>query len=195
MIYILILLFIPIFFVGVITYSSTLFEYMINNNLDTVLLLIGVFVTIISLFVLFKSIMFIDKEDYTIIRLQNRVDAIIGILSFTLLLLFGVSLLVNSFINTMSYSKVLIAVAIIIIYVYVLYYYLFSKKQYPCKVVEIAKMNDKLYCVTLEHKDLGLKEVYYKTKPNLTKNKVYNCSYSNGLKLITKISNQIVEVK
>ncbi|MCR5224276.1 MAG: hypothetical protein K6C11_03930, partial [Bacilli bacterium] len=83
MIYLFILLFIPVFFVGFVMYVNNLYEYMINNNLDTVLLLIGVFVSIISIFIIFKLLGLIDKEDVKLLKFQKRIDAYIGLLSFS----------------------------------------------------------------------------------------------------------------
>ncbi len=195
MIYILILLFIPIFFVGVVTYSSTLYEYIFTGSFDTVILLIGIFASIISSFILFKSILFIDKEEYSLIRLQERVDAIIGLISFTLLFLFGITLIANTFVKGMNYPKLLIGVSLVVAYLYVIYYYFIQKKEYECKVIDITKMNDKLYCVTVENKEIGLHEMYYKTKPDIKKNTVYKCYYNKGCKILTNIDKEVVEVK
>ena len=195
MIYLLILLFVPLFFVGVVTYTSTVYEYIFTNSFDTVLLLIGIFASIISTFVVLKSILFIDKEDYLLIKLQERVDAFIGIISFTLLLLFGIALVVNTFVNNMVYSKLLIGVAIIITYLYVIYYYFIQKKLYVCNVIDVTKMKDKLYCVTVENKDLGIKEIFYKKDPMIKKNKLYNCYYNKGCNVLVKITNEVIEVK
>ena len=195
MIIILILLLIPIFFTGVTIYTSTLYGYMLNNELDTVLLLIGLFVSLISSFILFKSFILIDKEDYLLYKLHDRIDSIIGVISCTLLFLFGISLIVNSTLHEISYSKILIGSAIVLSFIFTIYYYFISSKVYNCKVIEIEHINKKFYCITLDNKELGIKEYYVKDKKDIKKNKTYKCFYSPGSKIITKIIGEVVEVK
>lgn len=193
MIYLFILLFIPVFFVGFVMYVNNLYEYMINNNLDTVLLLIGVFVSIISIFIIFKLLGLIDKEDVKLLKFQKRIDAYIGLLSFSLLFLLGIALMVNSFIGLLSYSKLILGTSLVCMYIYILYYYFLQRSVMIFKVEDMYKIKEDLYMVIFYNKEVGKVETY-ESKNTLKKNKSYKCLYNKGSNIILKISNEVIEV-
>ena len=62
MFYILILLLIPVFFVGIVIFTCTLVDYVFSNNLDVIFLMIGLFGTLISSFFILKEVGLIKKE-------------------------------------------------------------------------------------------------------------------------------------
>lgn len=194
MIYLFILLLIPTFFVGLVMYINTLYDYIINSNLDTVLLLIGVFTTIISIFILFKLIGLIDKDDIKVLKFQKRIDAYIGIISFTLLFLFGIALVINSFIGTLSYSKLILGASLVCMYLYIFYYYFLQNSIVIFKIEDMYKISDDIYMITLYNKDIGKVETY-ETNNKLKKNKSYKCLYNKGSNVILKISNEVIEVQ
>lgn len=194
MLYILILLLIPIFFVGMVIYISTIFDFMFTGNLDTVLLLIGIFGSSISGFIIMKEFSLIEFKNAKVLMIQRTIDSIIGLFSFTLLLLFGVSLIVNSLNTPINLIKLLVGVFIVLFYLYVVYFYVLNKKVYVCKLVDISKINDNLYLIMFDNKDLGIKDIYVKDKKGLKKDKSYKVFYSNSCKCITKIINEVIEV-
>ena len=194
MLYILILLLIPVFFVGIVIYTCTIFDFMLHNKLDMVLLLIGVFSTIISSFFALKEFSLLDIKNKNIIKLQKKVDALIGIFSFTLLFLFGVALIVNSILFKMDFSKLLLGIMFVSFYVYVIYYYVIQKKVYVCTISDITKVSDDLYLVLFNNKEIGVNEYYVKDKKGLKKDKSYKVYYSNANKCITRILNEVIEV-
>jgi hypothetical protein len=194
MIYLLILIFIPIFFVGTVIYGSTLYEFMMNGELDMVLLLIGLFASLISSFIILKEMSLIDLNDYKIIKFQRKIDGIIGIISFTLLFLFGVALIINSSVISFNYTKMFVGISIIFFYIYVIYYYVFNKNIYVFKLVSITKINDKLYLLQFENKEQGLQDYYFNTKDGFKKNKSYKVSFSKANNNIHKVLGEVIEV-
>ena len=60
----------------------------------------------------------IDINDYKIIKFQRKIDGLIGILSFTLLFLFGIALIVNSSVISFNYTKMFVGISIIFFYIY-----------------------------------------------------------------------------
>ena len=194
MIYLLILIFIPIFFVGAVIYGSTLYEFMMNGELDMVLLLIGLFASLISSFIILKEMSLIDLNDYKIIKFQRKIDGIIGIISFTLLFLFGVALIINSSVISFNYTKMFVGISIIFFYIYVIYYYVFNKNIYVFKLVSITKINDKLYLLQFENKEQGLQDYYFNTKDGFKKNKSYKVSFSKANNNIHKVLGEVIEV-
>jgi hypothetical protein len=194
MIYLFILLLIPLFFVGMVMYVNTLYDFVINSNIDTVLLLVGVFISIISIFILFKLIGLIDKEDIRLLKFQKRIDAYIGLISFTLLFLLGIALIINAFIDSLSYSKLILGSSIVSMYLYIVYYYFIQKSVVMFKVEDMYKLNNDLYMVILYNKDIGKVETY-ELKSKLKKNKTYKCLYNKGSNMILRISNEVIEVE
>ena len=57
MVYIIILVCIPIFFVGLTMYTYTMFDFMFNNNLDVALLLVSLFATLLTSYLTLKSLL------------------------------------------------------------------------------------------------------------------------------------------
>jgi hypothetical protein len=165
MIYLFILLLIPLFFVGMVMYVNTLYDFVINSNIDTVLLLVGVFISIISIFILFK-----------------------------LLFLLGIALIINAFIDSLSYSKLILGSSIVSMYLYIVYYYFIQKSVVMFKVEDMYKLNNDLYMVILYNKDIGKVETY-ELKSKLKKNKTYKCLYNKGSNMILRISNEVIEVE
>ena len=195
MIYLVILLLIPIFFVGTVIYVSTLYEFMMQNSLDTVLLLIGAFASLISSFIILKEIGLLDIHDYKIIRFQRKIDGFIGLFSFTLLFLFGIALVVNSTLTTINYPKVIFGIAIILFYSYVLYYYMFKRFIYLFKLESITKVNDKLYILSFENEKQGLQDYYTNTKEGFKKGKSYKVAFSKANNNISKVISEVIEVE
>ena len=194
MIYIVILICIPIFFVGLSMYMYTIYDFIINNNLDVALMLVSVFATILTSYLSLKEIGLLESNSYKVVKFQSRIDSIIGLVSFTLLLIFGIALIVNSFINTMNYSKLLIGLSIVFLYIYVIYVNFLYKKEYVFKIVSIDKLGDKLFLVTLDNKTTGLVEMYVDNKNGIKKDKSYKCYYNNLNKRLIKIINEVVDV-
>jgi hypothetical protein len=194
MIYLLILIFIPIFFVGAVIYVSTIYEFAMNGELDMILLLIGVFASLISSFIIFKEMSLLEIRDYKIIKFQRIIDGIIGVLSFTFLLLFGIALIINSSVISINYTKMLVGIAIIIFYIYVIYYYIFRKDIYVFKLISITKIKDKLYLYQFENKEQGLQDFYLDNKEKYKKNKSYKVSFSKANNNISKILGEVIEV-
>ena len=194
MIYIVILICIPIFFVGLSMYMYTMYDFIINNNLDVALMLISVFATILTSYLSLKEIGLLESNSYKVVKFQSRIDSIIGVVSFTLLLVFGISLIANNFINGMNYSKLLIGVSIVILYTYIIYINFLHKKEYVFKIIGIDKIGDKLFLVTLDNKTTGLVEMYLDNKNGIKKNKSYKCYYNNYNKRMVKILNEVVDV-
>ena len=195
MIYIIILICIPIFFVGITMYMYTLFDFMFNNNLDVALMLVSLFATILTSYLTLKELSLLESENYKVVKFQSRVDSIIGMVSFTLLLAFGISLIVNTSLNTFDYSKVLIGSAIIVLYLYVIFMNYIYRGECVFKIIDVEKVNDKLYIITLENESEGLLEMYLKEKINIKKNKNYKCVYNKYNKRVLKILNEVVDVK
>ena len=186
MTYLLILVFIPVFFVGIVMYLTTVYAYAFNNDLDLVLLLVGLISTIISSFVILKTAALIDFKSHKLIKLQSKVDAIVNIFSFTLLFIFGVALIINSVNNNMNVGKLIVGVGLSIFYVYVLYYSLFARIKETFELVDITKYN-KVYKLSFENKEHGSKNIYVKDKGNYEKGSKYICLYSVMFNDITKI--------
>ena len=195
MIYLVILLLVPLFFVGTVIYVCTLYEFMMNNSLDMVLLLIGVFASLISSYIIFKEISMLDINDYKIIKFQRKIDGIIGLFSFTLLFLFGISLIVNSTLTTINYPKMIFGIAIVVFYGYVLYFYMFKRFIYVFKLISITKITDKLYVLSFENKEQGLHDYYTNDKDAYKKGKSYKVAFSKANNNISKILNEVVEVE
>lgn len=194
MIYLLILLLTPVFFVGAVIYGSTLYDFMMTGELDMVLLLISLFASLITSFIILKEMSLIQLNDYKIIRFQRKIDGIIGIISFTLLFLFGIALIVNASVVSFNYAKMFIGISIIFFYIYVIYYYIFNKSIYVFKLINITKVNDKLFLFQFENKEQGLKEYYFDKKEGFKKNKSYKVSYSKANNNIHKILGEVIEV-
>ena len=195
MVYIIILVCIPIFFVGLTMYTYTMFDFMFNNNLDVALLLVSLFATLLTSYLTLKELSLLDGKTYKMVKFQSRVDSIIGIISCTLLFVFGVSLLVNTSLHGLNYSKLLIGVAIAILYLYIIYMNFINRKIEVFKIISIDKISDKVYSITLENKEEGLVEMYSTTKDNIKKSKFYKCSYNKFNKQVLKILNEVIDVK
>ncbi|MBR6073012.1 MAG: hypothetical protein IKP76_01645 [Bacilli bacterium] len=194
MTYLLILVFIPVFFVGIVIYLTTVYAYAFNNDLDLVLLLVGLFSTIISSFVILKTFALMEVKNHKLIKLQKKVDAIVNIFSFTLLFIFGVALIISSVKNNMNVGKMIVGIGLVLLYLYVLYYSLFARIITTFKISDITKYN-KVYLISLENKELGIREVYVKDKSKYKKGSEYNCSYSVMFNDIVKIKEEIKEDK
>ena len=194
MTYLLILVFIPVFFVGIVIYLTTVYAYAFNNDLDLVLLLVGLFSTIISSFVILKTFALMEVKNHKLIKLQKKVDAIVNIFSFTLLFIFGVALIISSVKNNMNVGKMIVGIGLVLLYLYVLYYSLFARIITTFKISDITKYN-KVYIISLENKELGIREVYVKDKSKYKKGSEYNCSYSVMFNDIVKIKEEIKEDK
>lgn len=194
MTYLLILVFIPVFFVGIVIYLTTVYAYAFNNDLDLVLLLVGLFSTIISSFVILKTFALMEVKNHKLIKLQKKVDAIVNIFSFTLLFIFGVTLIISSVKNNMNVGKMIVGIGLVLLYLYVLYYSLFARIITTFKISDITKYN-KVYLISLENKELGIREVYVKDKSKYKKGSEYNCSYSVMFNDIVKIKEEIKEDK
>ena len=194
MTYLLILVFIPVFFVGIVIYLTTVYAYAFNNDLDLVLLLVGLFSTIISSFVILKTFALMEVKNHKLIKLQKKVDAIVNIFSFTLLFIFGVALIISSVKNNMNVGKMIVGIGLVLLYLYVLYYSLFARIITTFKISDITKYN-KVYLISLENKELGIRELYVKDKSKYKKGSEYNCSYSVMFNDIVKIKEEIKEDK
>lgn len=194
MFYILILLLIPVFFVGIVIFTCTLVDYAFSNNLDVIFLMIGLFGTLISSFFILKEVGLIETKNYRLLKFQKKVDVYIGLISFTLLLMFGLSLIFNSVKNTMSAPRVFIGSSIIVLYFYVIYACFIEKKEYVCVVKDILKVSDNAYLVLLYNKELDINEFYVKDKKGLKKDKLYKVKYNKTSKCVTKILNEVIEV-
>ena len=190
MAYLLILTFIPVFFVGIVIYLTTLYTYAFKGDLDVVLLLIGLFGTIISSFVVLKTFALLAFKDFKLIKLQKKVDAVIGLFSFTLLFLFGLSLIISTMNTSINVGKLIVGIGLVVFYLYIIYYYFLARSKVIFELLDITKVNDKYYMLSFGNDKLGTKEVYVKNKDNYKKGEFYYCRYSDVFNDITKVLNK-----
>ena len=176
-------------------YVYTMFDFIFNNNIDVALLLVSLFATLLTSYLTLKELSLLDSTSYKVVKFQSKVDIIIGIISFTLLFVFGISLITNVIINGMNYPKILIGSFIVIIYIYVIYTNCIYKKDEVFKIIRIDKLGDKLFLLSLENNDEGLIDYYIDNKDNVKKGKLYKCSYNKFNKRVIKIINEVVDVK
>ena len=187
MTYLLILVFIPFFFVGLVVYCATVYQYALNGNLDVVFVIGGLLASLISSFIILKTFALMDLKGILFNRIQKRIDAIIGLFSFTLLFIFGIALIVNYIKVTPNIAKIILGIGICVFYLYIFYYYVLNKKRYLFTLKDITKINDKSYLFTFENEKQGNKEYYVKKKEGYTKGKKYICSYSTLFNDISRI--------
>ena len=173
----------------------SIYEFMFNNHFDTVLLIIGLFTSILSSYFGLKEFALLDTNSSFIKKLQSRIDSLIGVFSYTLLFFFGVSILVNSLINTIDYTKIFVGSCIIFLYLYVVYINFIYKQEEVFKLIDINKLDEKLYVITLNNDKIGLIDYYTNSKEGYKKNKVYKCKYNKYNNKITKVINEVYEVK
>lgn len=185
------LIIIPIISIALVFFISGLIPYALNNNLNTIYIVISTLVMIISSFLLPNSLNKMFKNSKFINNLNNHSSLCSSYISFILLFAFSICLLYNATVIEFNIIKLFIAVSIIILFCYV-NYLLFSSKESVLEIIDIDKENG-LYCVTfIDDKD---NVIEYYTKEKLKDNTNYKVIMNVHTKWIKRVISEVIVVK
>lgn len=185
---ILILILIPILFIFISLYIGCLNTFIIDNNMNTIILLISVLSMIIISFLLFKNIINIDKNNSNLYNINKKSDLYHNYFSILISLIFGIYLTIYAFIYN-KYMYLIISIFIIILFIYFTYISFFMYKKEEFELLDIIEIKEnRVYKLVLNNKEYGI--VNYYTNNNKYKiDSIYICLYNKKTKIINKICN------
>lgn len=185
---ILILILIPILFIFISLYIGCLNTFIIDNNMNTIILLISVLSMIIISFLLFKNIINIDKNNSNLYNINKKSDLYHNYFSILISLIFGICLTIYAFIYN-KYMYLIISIFIIILFIYFTYISFFMYKKEEFELLDIIEIKEnRVYKLVLNNKEYGI--VNYYTNNNKYKiDSIYICLYNKKTKIINKICN------
>lgn len=191
---ILLLLLTPILCICLSFYIFTLVEYITSGTMDTVVLLLTIMLSLILSFIDLKLLINSNKKDIYLLNMDNKINTIHGYFSFILLFIFGVSLLIRSFINNTNIYDFILGMLLIILFIYVTYEYIFSSKTDVFEIEDIEEYDDNISLIYLSLNDLIL-EYFVLNKDGYKKNGKYEVIYKPNLKYIKKIKGEVKDEK
>lgn len=185
---ILILILIPILFIFISLYIGCLNTFIIENNLNTIILLISVCAIIILSFIILKNIINIDKNNSKLYNINKKSDLYHNYFSLIISLIFAIYLIIYAIIYT-KYIYLIISIFIIILFIYFTYISFFIYKKEEFQLIDIIEIQEnRVYKLVFSNKEFGL--INYYTNNNKYKlNCTYICSYNKKIKIINKIIN------
>ncbi len=181
------LIIIPILSISLVVFISGMISFALNNDLNTIYIIISTFAIIVSTFFLPNSLYKMFKNLKFINNLNAHSNLCSSYISFLLLFMFSIALLINNTIYSFSIFKLFIAVAIIILFLYV-NYILFVFKEEVLEVIDIESENGLYFITFMDDKD-NIIEYYAKDK--LKENTHYKVLSNKYTKWIKKVMSEV----
>jgi hypothetical protein len=165
-------------------FISNIFEFMITNELNIIVILITVFLILICSLFLPQSLYDLFKRNKFIRNLDIRSNLFISYVSILLLFLFGISLIVNITLFDFSIFKCIVGISLILIFIY-FNYYIFTFKETVLEVMDVS-IEDNLNCITfIDDKDNLIE--YYTKDINIKSDTHYKVLYNKNTRWVKKI--------
>lgn len=190
---ILLLLLIPVFFVGLIMFIMTLVQYSLGNGLDTIIFLVGLFILTISGFIIPKFLFKLFPDKVFFMNQDNYASSTYSYFMFILLFMFGISNLVNSIIGGYKVLEFAVGIVIILLFLYVSINYMFKYEDIILELDSIDDDKNKNYCLNFYSEETGLIE-YYSKDGNYEEEKFYLVSFNKATRTIKKIKRKVINV-
>ncbi len=169
------LLTIPLFCLSFALYLMTLLNFIMLNEMDFVILSFTICSIFIFSFISFKLLIKTSEDtSFRLLNMDNNFINIYGFFSFNIIGLFGISLLVNTFINLFNPLNFGFGFCIILWYLYILYTYIWDNKEEILTISYIESINknidllyfDEDHCLYVRHNDIYQEEKKYLCKVN-----------------------------
>lgn len=187
---------IPMLLLGAISYIYALITYINSASLNAVMLLIGLFCLFISIFILLLNLPKKIKNTKFILNLENRSSSLFSYISIIILFLFGLTLVLNCFINKFNIISLTLGVIIIFVFFYTTYLFCFEKSKVVFEVQnKEAVPGTKIYCVDLVNDEYGLIEYYTYDPSKLLRDKSYSFMYNKFTSRIITEVNEVIDIK
>jgi hypothetical protein len=191
---IVLLLCIPIFAIGITIFVGSLVTFIVTNEINYVLLLISMFITIVSGFLISKNLKSIMPNTVKSLNIIKNMDIYYGYFNFILFVLFGLAYLGNYF-----FSQNVINLAIgglcISFFIYVTYAFFGDRKEVRLKVKYIDDTIKNVKCLTLVDDSLSEYKHYFKSDFNVNVGDYLNFYYYKHTKMIKNKPGDINERK
>lgn len=189
----LILLIIPIFFVGLIMYIMTLINFVINSELDIVILLTSLLIILLSYFFIPKLFIKLLPNNLYLKKYESLETIYYSYFCFILLFLFGVANLITSLINMGKYLEFGCGIGIIIFFGYITFNYIFNYKDIVAELDSIDDITNDIKCLDFFIEDDFVE--FYSKDSSYEEKSYYVVKYNKKIKSIKKILKKVINVE
>lgn len=184
---ILILILIPLLCIIISLFIMSLFNYLTINELDIFLVSITMFLILVIGFITMRLIIKNSQEtSATLLNIDKNFLSIFGFYSFNIVVLLGISLVINSILYELNMFNFAIGVLIIIFYIWIFISYIIKNKKKVFTITMIDKINNYIDLIYLSDEE-GEYELYVKHDKEYLEEQSYLCQYNPMSKEIRKI--------
>lgn len=188
------LLLIPILCISFSLYIVSLIDFVLANNLDILMVSLTAFINIIVSFFVIK-IFIRDNEHIAFIMNLDKLSSLIhGYFSFIIMFLFGLSLVINSFLFKINVNNLTIGTIIIGVFIYITIEHVLMSKEYILKLVDIDDSESNVNRLIFESNNEEEFEHYVSKKEKYKVNSKYLCKVGKSSKCIKKIIKEVIEL-
>lgn len=139
---------IPVFAIGITVLIGSLVTFVLSNDINYVVLLISMFTTIVSGFLISKNLKAIMPKTVKSLNILNNMDIYFSYFNFVLFVLFGLAYLCNYFFYK-NIFYLAIGMSCIAFYIYITYAFFGEKKEVKLKVKSINTTIKNVKCLAL----------------------------------------------
>jgi len=189
---VILLVLIPFISVGLVMYISMLYQFIITTSINSLLLIIGLFILMLGSYFLLNTIFKLIKRNCKILNINMHKDSLYGFICFTFLMLLGLSMIINSIVNSINGSLLTMGTIIIIFYIYIIYIYFFDKKEIVFELNDIDKIDKSIYKLSFVNNTEFVD--YYVNNGKYDVGSKYKCLYNKHLKSIMEIKNEVKDL-
>lgn len=180
---VILIILIPLCSVGFFIYLNALMNYAFYNVLNTPQFTGGIIACLILGFIIFHLLGSVRPLSASKLNYESKVIPYFSYYSFTILLLFGISLIINSITNEVNVFTVFAGCGIIILFLYITTVYMIIRKKEVFTLVSIDEIeeDDLKYPKEDEEEDenkeeeLELPKMKDKKNPNVVNRKTVKC--------------------
>lgn len=188
------LVLIPIICISFTLYIMSLIDFIINNDLDIILISLGAFISIIISFFVLKVFIRDNRHIPAIMNMDERSSSIHGYFSFIIMFLFGLSLVLNSIIFKINIFNLTIGLIVIVLFIFITIEYIIKSSKIILLLIDIDDIDSSFRLLVFEDESGGIYQYYVSKKHTYILNKHYLCKIQKSSKYIKKIIKEVIEI-
>lgn len=184
---------IPVLCIAFSLYVMTLYQYATTGALDTLFLVISIFVLVFGTFMLLICITKQNEKNIFLKEIEDRLLSYHAVICIVYLLMFSVALFIKTIIVKNDVLLNMVSIALSIFCIYAIYDSLFKKPKVVVELTSIGELYDDLYELSFSTNE-EVYTCYVKSLKGYKENKKYMCTVNTRLSKVYKIV-EYVEVE
>lgn len=187
-----ILLLIPLLCISFSLYIMNLYNFIVFNDLDIIILISTLFINIVFSYVLLKLLIKHNEIYPTILNIDEFFSLYYGYITFLELFLLAIGLILNSIVNSINIYYLTTGILIMLLFFYITYEYIIQSSKVYLTLESINPYNKHVNLLYFKD-DKDFYQIYRSASITYEEDKRYLCLINKGTKRIKRIVKEASE--